>query len=81
MNTWGKIYRWRKNITKFFSIETKVSISKETQRIHEEQSWLGIGQHAALDVGKEPISIAFYLPFRAPSALFFELIDIIKFRK
>jgi len=43
MNTWEKIYRWRQNITKFFSIETKVSISKETQRIHEEQSWLGIG--------------------------------------
>ena len=71
MNTWEKIYRWRQNITKFFSIETKVSISNETQRIHEEQSWLGIGQHSVLDVGKELISIAFYLPFRAPSALFF----------
>jgi len=43
MKTWKKIYRWKQSITKFFSIETKVSISKETQRIHEEQSWLGIG--------------------------------------
>ena len=41
--TWVKIYCWRKSITKFFRIETTVSISKNTQRIHEEQSWLGIG--------------------------------------
>ena len=71
MKTWQKMYCWGQRLTNFFSIETKVSISKNTQRIHEEQSWLGIGQQSALDVGKELISIAFYLPFRAPSALFF----------
>ena len=71
MNTWEKIYRWKQYISKFFSNETEVYIIKKTQRIHEEESWIGIGQYSFLDVGKERISIAFYLPFRAPSALFF----------
>ena len=43
MKTWQKMYCWGQRLTNFFSIETKVSISKNTQRIHEEQSWLGIG--------------------------------------
>ena len=43
MKTWGKIYYWKQSISKFFRIETTVTISKNTQRIHEEQSWLGIG--------------------------------------
>jgi hypothetical protein len=43
MRTWEKMYRWKKTITKFFSIETKVSMRKKTERICEEQSWLGIG--------------------------------------
>jgi hypothetical protein len=46
MKTWEKIYAWKQYITKFFSIETKVSISRktlDTSRTHEEQSWLGIG--------------------------------------
>lgn len=46
MKTWQKIYAWKQYITQFFSIETKVLMSRktlDTRKIHEEQNWLGIG--------------------------------------
>lgn len=46
MNIWEKIYRWKKNLTQYFSIEASISVRKKThpqENTNEENTWLGIG--------------------------------------
>lgn len=46
MNIWEKIYRWKRNLTQYFSIEASISVRKKTypqENTNEENTWLGIG--------------------------------------
>jgi hypothetical protein len=46
MKIWEKIYRWKKNLTQYFSIEASISVRKKThpqENTNEENTWLGIG--------------------------------------
>lgn len=46
MKIWEKVYRWKKNLTQYLSIETSISLRKKTYRQEnqkEENTWLGIG--------------------------------------
>jgi 5-bromo-4-chloroindolyl phosphate hydrolysis protein len=46
MKVWEKVYRWKKSLTQYFSIETSISVRRKTYRqenIDEENTWLGIG--------------------------------------